>query len=227
MTKIYYLEIDEKIKNVDQNFLLSKISKQRKNIVNRKKRILDRYQMILGEILVKFVLQEEYGVNIKKLEFFKGKYGKPFTNVPVKFNISHSKNIILAAFSMKSDIGIDIEEVKDLSIIFFKNIFLEDEFKYILKKNKEEQIYTFYEYWTLKESYLKYLGTGLYRDMNTFGFTFGDTIQLKDQIDLYNSDSIKFIIGNIENYIYSLCCEKNEVIQKCKRIKLEQILNKI
>ena len=85
----------------------------------------------------------------------------------------------------------------------------------------------FYKFWTLKESYIKYLGTGLYRDMNTFGFTLNNGITLKDLLNPFYKDKIQFMTGKIENYYYSLCCKKEENIQKFEYIEMDQILNKI
>lgn len=228
MTRTYYIKIDEKMEDIELNFLLSRVSKLRGEEAIKKRKTLDKIQITVSELLVKFILKEIYQVNIKKLKIFKGKYGKPFANTPINFNISHSKNIILAAFSESSEIGIDIEQIREISISSLQKIFLKDEFEYIqCQEGIEQRLSMFYKFWTLKESYLKYLGTGLYRDMNTFGFTIDTVIALKDLIEPSYEDKIQFITGNIENYSYSLCCKKEERIHEFECIEISQILNRI
>lgn len=43
----------------------------------------------------------------------------------------------------------------------------------------------------------------------------------------YYAKIIQFMTGKIENYYYSLCCKKEENIQKFEYIEMDQILNKI
>lgn len=227
MTYMYYVKTVEKMEETEFNFLLSRISEPRRLNAIKKKRISDQIQAIITELLVKYILQEIYKINTTELKFFKGKYGKPFVNLPIQFNISHSGNIIIAAFSETSEIGIDIEQVKQIPIEIFKPIFLKEEYKYIQNQPEKQRLNIFYKFWTLKESYIKYLGTGLYRDMNTFGFTLNSTINLKELIEPSYINEIQFITGNIENYKYSLCCKKKEYIHKLECIKINQILSKI
>lgn len=228
MVRVYYVKIDEEMEDIELSFLMSKISKLRRNETIRKKKKLDKIQRVVSELLVKFVLKEIYQVNIKKLKIIRGRYGKPFINVPIHFNISHSKNIILVAFSEKTEIGIDIEEIKQISITTLQKVFLKDEYEYIqCQEGQEQRLKVFYKFWTLKESYLKYLGVGLYRDMDTFGFTIGKIIALKDLLEPAYSDRVQFVTGNIENYSYSLCCNKEESIHKVECIEISQILNRI
>lgn len=228
MTRTYYVKITERIEEDELRGLISRVSETRRVEALKKRRMEDRIQGIVSELFIKYVLQKTFGINLYELQIFRGKYGKPFANVPIQFNISHSKNIILASFSDSSEIGIDIEEIKPISIPTLKSIFLQEEYEYVQnQEGQEQQLKMFYKFWTLKESYIKYLGTGLYRDMNTFGFTLNNGITLKDLLNPFYKDKVQFMTGKIENYYYSLCCKKEEDIQKFEYIEMEQILYKI
>lgn len=112
MTRTYYVKITERIEEDELRGLISRVSETRRVEVLKKRRMEDRIQGIVSELLIKYVLQKTFGINLYELQIFRGKYGKPFANVPIQFNISHSKNIILASFSDSSEIGIDIEDYK-------------------------------------------------------------------------------------------------------------------
>lgn len=85
------------------------------------------------------------------------------------FNISHSGAFVACAIH-EGEVGIDIEEKKELSSRLFKSVLSSDERKNI---TKGEEIPTktlskdlpmtaeFLRIWTIKEAYLKYTGEGL------------------------------------------------------------------
>lgn len=82
--------------------------------------------------------------------------GKPyFTNSNIKFNISHSGSFCICAYS-NYNIGCDIELIQDYEDELAKQCMLKDELKIINKNGKK-----FYDFWTMKESYIKALGKGL------------------------------------------------------------------
>ena len=66
------------------------------------------------------------------------------------FNLSHSNDYYAFAIS-KEEVGIDIEKVRDdVNINLIKRI-----------SNSKDEIKDVIKMWTIKESYLKYLGTGI------------------------------------------------------------------
>ncbi|MGW6184938.1 4'-phosphopantetheinyl transferase family protein, partial [Bacillus mycoides] len=97
-------------------------------------------------------------------------YGKPFFKnfSDFHFNISHSGEWVVCA-TANSNVGIDIERVSDIEALKLANEFFSDEEFYdIPSMNSDEQINYFYDIWTLKESYIKTIGKGLYIPLNSF-----------------------------------------------------------
>jgi len=86
------------------------------------------------------------------------KYNRPYLPIPLDFNISHSGDYILCAFS-DHNLGIDIEAIKPIEINDFTNCFTADELLKI--NNAPEKYIEFFKYWTIKESVIKADGKGL------------------------------------------------------------------
>ncbi len=101
--------------------------------------------------------------------------GKPyFEGFPLFFSVSHSKEYTAVAFCNEK-IGIDLQDIrncKEKSIA--KKFFHPDEQKAYLDG------YDFFKIWTMKESYVKFLGLGIDKNFKNFSvfdlkhFTFVD-----------------------------------------------------
>lgn len=92
-------------------------------------------------------------------------YGKPYLDFsPLKFNISHSNNMIIYIFTLDSQVGIDIEYInKNCEFInIAKKIFTNNEFQQLISLPKFQQLYAFFSCWTCKEAFVKYLGKSLF-----------------------------------------------------------------
>ena len=118
-------------------------------------------------------------------------FGKPFINNPygVEFSISHSGNCVVVVIA-NNVIGVDLENVRAIEQYkFAKRFFTTREFAiYYESSNKECK---FWEIWTKKEAYVKYLGAGISYGLKKF--------------DVYDEKLIKkFFYRTIENYVFSI-----------------------
>ena len=91
---------------------------------------------------------------------------------PIEFNLSHSSNWIVLGFSRALPLGIDIEclrelEFDDLVTGFFSPI-ERTAWAALPAANRRE---TFFTAWTRKEAYLKGLGVGLAKSLDSFAVT--------------------------------------------------------
>lgn len=104
---------------------------------------------------------KEYDINLLKEQITYNEYGKPYLkNKQVYFNISHSKNLIAIIISdVECAIDIQIVENKKAHDKYIKKILSDDEKE--IYNNHLDKISYFYELWTKKETYYKYLGTGI------------------------------------------------------------------
>jgi len=126
-----------------------------------------------------------------------------FANIDLHFNISHSDNMIVVAFS-EDPVGVDVELIEDI-IIKNSSIFSAQE----LEKYEEYLNCSKFKtkVWTIKESYTKMLGLGL-----NFAFSNISLDLTKDNIKYDDCFIDSFLIGN---YYLSICGkEKERVIEE-------------
>lgn len=88
----------------------------------------------------------------------------------VYFNLSHSGEWTVIAIS-DNEVGVDIQQVKPVTLRLARRFFAEDERRQI-EEAGDGATELFYRFWTVKEAYLKALGTGLNRPLNSFSVRF-------------------------------------------------------
>lgn len=118
----------------------------------------DRQAFLIGKLLIwKGLKRLNYKDDcLLKMQF--NSYGKPFIDEHTFFNVSHSGNIVVCAFC-DGEVGIDVEEIKEIDTDDFIRIFSEREQYYL--KNSLNQLNDFFRFWSIKESVIKAEGKGL------------------------------------------------------------------
>ncbi len=101
-------------------------------------------------------------------QFSKTSFGKPvvigpITIFPLQFNISHSNNRAVVAFSLTEALGVDLEHIRKFRTLqsTAESCFSADEIKMLMQADSSKVAGLFFEFWTLKESFVKALGEGL------------------------------------------------------------------
>ena len=115
-------------------------------------------------------------------EIFKNENGKPYCD-DVFFNVSHSGKYVVLA-TANSEIGIDIEKIRDTEKIHSAKGFT----------SKEE----FFEMWTKKESIIKYLGKTVISVKN---------VNVRDYENLLKTSDF------FKGYAFSICTNDNSEIE--------------
>ncbi|WP_299676679.1 4'-phosphopantetheinyl transferase superfamily protein [uncultured Dokdonia sp.] len=147
-------------RDIDHGFLqyyLEFLPKEFKAEVLKYRRWDDRYNCLFGKLMV-YIGAYLFGYTSFEFEkILKDSYGKPYIpDSDFNFNISHSGNTVVCVFS-KQEIGVDIEEINDIEVDLFKDVFTAVELQEIKSKGLDK----FYEYWTKKESVIKAVGKGM------------------------------------------------------------------
>ncbi len=143
--------------------------------------------------------KNEINEKIKSLsneELLKNKYGKPYyKNTNIKFNKSDTANVCVLIIEDK-ECGIDIETIRKYDEVMAKRILSREEYDFVNRNNKD---FNFTLIWTLKESYLKCIGTGLNLNLKDISF-------VKDNKILKNKNDYKLNYFIYEDkYIISYC----------------------
>jgi 4'-phosphopantetheinyl transferase len=148
-------------KILDQN----ELSKAR-NYISPK----DKFRYINDRVNIKKILSNYNGTKPSDVKISYNENGKPFqASSNIEFNISHSWNLSVYAFSTRSKIGIDLEEIREIPNLdlLIKHFFTKKETKHVNKFKKWEKTKAFLQIWTEKEAICKMLGIGVsYLDKN-------------------------------------------------------------
>ena len=116
------------------------------------------------------MLSDYFNMTADNIVIRQNEHGKPIiVGKNVHFNISHSKNSVVCALS-DSEIGVDIEYIGEIRDSVLRKCFTKKEVKRV-QTNAD-----FYKYWTLKESYLKAVGTGIDRRLIRIEFDIDEGI---------------------------------------------------
>ena len=138
--------------------LLEKLSPALQAKVRKYKRWQDAYGCLFGKLLLIRALRDKgFHGDLNELQYTE--YGRPYLRDAPDFNISHSGNLVVCILGGEGPVGIDIEEIRELSISEFKDQFTAIEWQII--QTAKEPLLAFYHYWTAKESVLKANGKGL------------------------------------------------------------------
>lgn len=144
--------------------LYEKASQERKNSADRYRRHEDALRCVTADALLRFACgTDRYAVK-------QTAYGKPYIpDIPdFYFNLSHSGRWVAIAFG-DSEVGVDVEQIcTDTDIEAIAGRFFSPEEQRFIQEKPAESRQRFFEIWTGKESYVKFLGTGLKKNMTSF-----------------------------------------------------------
>lgn len=101
--------------------------------------------------------------------------GKPFlanVNVPIKFNLSHCKNIAVLAIALQDEIGVDIESISRNSSqrAIAERYFHPQELAQLATLDDVKHNDYFFRLWTLKEAFFKATGDGISAGLDKAAF---------------------------------------------------------
>lgn len=91
---------------------------------------------------------------------------------PLQFNVSHTSGLVALAVTRGHRVGVDVERVSrvvDLAVA--DRHFAPAEVRDLRGLPAEDQPVAFFDYWTLKEAYIKARGMGLALPLGAFAFT--------------------------------------------------------
>ncbi|GGI25682.1 4'-phosphopantetheinyl transferase family protein [Pedobacter mendelii] len=183
------------------------------NKASKFKQESDTKRYVIGKFCTKMILAKMMNKKPADIHFEFSEYKKPYIN-DINFNISHSGDYVVIAFSTYS-VGIDIEAINP--VLDYQELihqcFNGEEIKKIIDLD------SFYLFWTRKESLLKATGEGLINDLPTINCTQEKTERFGI---FYELKSFKLNDG----YFLSIASSENQDIYKYWDLKtLTNIIN--
>ncbi len=157
--------------------------------------------------LLSFALKREYGIEHYTLG--KGSHGKPFieSRTDIKINLSHCSALTVCAVG-ESALGVDCEGIRDVRSGVVRRAFTESEALEIEHSANPDLCFT--RLWTLKEAFVKAIGTGVSYPMKNAAFSIADSSAIYNTIytNITGAFFSQWVIQ--DKYIISLCAAAPE-----------------
>ena len=203
----------------------------------------DRHRFLVTRALVRTVLSRYAPVTPEGWLFSTSPHGKPCIandtslTSELSFNVSHTQGLIVLGVTRDMALGIDAEMVRvrraplDMANTYFSS----EEMSAIALVPPQLQQDRFFQYWTLKESYLKARGAGLSIPLDKFSFRFAapDRVSLSTHAELKDEPSRWrfWQLRPTPYHLASVCTERFNlgtqqlVVRKVIPFEQEDILN--
>lgn len=139
----------------------------------------NRHDALITRAFIRDTLSHYMAIAPEDWRFIKGEKDKPEIANPhcdLRFNLSHTEDFIVCAITRHNAIGVDIEHTpRDNDILAIADRYFSPlEVDALFSLPEEAQRSRFFDYWTLKESYIKACGLGLAIPLDHFSFHIGE-----------------------------------------------------
>lgn len=133
----------------------------------------DRHQFLVTRGVIRTLIGGYLGIDPAACGFETDRYGRPSLCRPsgtgLAFNIAHTGGMIACAVARESEIGVDAEDAsRPIDLDVARRFFSAEEADAIDALPGAERAERFFEYWTLKEAYIKARGLGLALPLDGF-----------------------------------------------------------
>lgn len=209
MIKLAYCNVED----LDLSRAYSLLPETRRKKVDNFRFLKDKKLSCGAFLLLKKMLD---GQGIHNPQFKLSKYGKAYisNHENIYFNLSHSGKLVLCGIS-DMEVGVDVEyNDSGIDLNIAKNYFYNSEYENIKKSKKPAD--EFFNYWVLKESYMKYTGLGFNLELNSFEIIIDDEITLKN-----DKNNIKFNLFDIDDYKMAIAGHYN--VEKVTKINVNEL----
>jgi 4'-phosphopantetheinyl transferase len=134
----------------------------------------DRLAFVVAHGLLRMALSRHASVTPEAWTFSADSYGKPSIATPAStlgFSLSHTRGLVACAVSRSRPLGVDVEDAsRPAPLEVAERYFVDAERRDILATEPERRGRRFFEYWTLKEAFVKACGLGLSLPLDRFEF---------------------------------------------------------
>lgn len=183
----------------------------------------DAKRSICAEAIMRYYVIKNLGINNSEIEIRYNDYGKPFLkNIQLYFSLSHSNKWVVCGWS-NNEIGVDIEKIDKINIDIAKSLFCKAEYDYIKSGKEHEQCKKFIQIWTLKESYIKYIGKGLTIPLNSFCIKKNNDCFIVEADENRERVFLKQVEFSGDYYLTE--CSRDETSIDIQKITMEELVN--
>lgn len=146
------------------------LTKSRRKEALKRQKPRDRQLYLAAEVLLNRALERSEADMALPAVYSRNPYGKPYlpSHTGIYINWSHSGTWVICAIS-DHEVGIDLQnsrrEPKEAMV---RRMLQPEELSFYERVPGEQRKLLFYQYWTIKESFLKAAGTGFHMPLDTF-----------------------------------------------------------
>ena len=136
-----------------------------------------RIRFLTGRVLSRTILSSFTAIDPDRIIFSTSSHGRPYLqndnlHKQIQFSISYTENLVAFALTFDGDIGVDVE--RSSVDIDYREIaeqyFCPAESQELTHWPEDQAKTRFFQYWTLKESYIKARGYGMNIALDSFSF---------------------------------------------------------
>jgi 4'-phosphopantetheinyl transferase len=128
--------------------------------------------------------------------------GKPYMTDAPRFNLSHSGDYAVLAVD-EAPVGVDIEKWAEADFTALSDAAFHSDERALLARGDTPK--TFFDIWTLKESYLKMTGSGLLSDPRAFAVSVGADGDGKADALVPSDPEARLRLYRLDGYSAALC----------------------
>jgi 4'-phosphopantetheinyl transferase len=186
----------------------------------------DRHCYLVTRALVRTTLSKYVPIDPAEWIFATNAYGRPRIADQIAndndgartlvFNLAHTRGLIILGIARHRALGVDVENVRvrEACVEIADRWFAPEEVAALHSLPREQQHHRFFEYWTLKESYIKARGMGLSMPLDSFWFRFRDDGALGMTIRGASSAAAsRWRFAQLQptrDYLLAVCAERGE-----------------
>lgn len=181
----------------------------------------DRDRHLGGRALVKLAAAKMCGIPPQEISIIIAATGKPSVNlawediVAPAISISHAGNLVVVALQYGVEIGVDVELFDhDVNLDELMGVVCSsEEIAEVNDSGSQNRAQKFYEFWVLKEAYLKATGEGLSADARRLVFSVDTTskVSLIKNLDGGNAGDWDFLLKqHDEQHVIALASRRDQ-----------------
>jgi 4'-phosphopantetheinyl transferase len=182
----------------------------------------DRRRHVITRALVRTTLSRYARVSPSDWSFRVNAHGKPEVAnegsdaAGISFNVSHTEELIALAVTSGVALGVDAEAVhrRPAPVGVARRWFTAPEATALAQLPPQSQDEGFFQYWTLKESYVKARGMGLSIPLDKFGFELTRSDGIEVSIDAVLEDAPQrwrfWQLRLASSFVVAVCVQRSE-----------------
>jgi 4'-phosphopantetheinyl transferase len=181
--QLFAVDVSEDIDEPLFRTLMGMVSDNKRSRLGKFRKREDARRTLVGDLLIRAVIMEQLELRNRDIAFETNEFGKPVLthHAYFHFNVSHSGDWVVCAVDAHP-VGIDVEQVNPISLSVADRVLTPGERQELNRLPEQTRLGGFFDFWTLKESYVKAVGRGLNQPLQSFSVTLeniGSVIQVE------------------------------------------------